>query len=115
MTSSTGGGCKLERLTLHLLDRLEPGHGRTPLHVACEISNLTRIPELLEADFDLLFVQGGKGLLAVAYLESAERLEMEKDVRQSVNDKTIEEARNIEKLFLRSDFPTPAGHVRLVR
>ncbi|KAF8460059.1 hypothetical protein BDZ91DRAFT_833398, partial [Kalaharituber pfeilii] len=39
---------RCEKIIFLLLDKLDPSHGRTPLHVAAEVGNLQRVKELAE-------------------------------------------------------------------
>jgi len=86
---------RVERLVLYLLDRLEPGHGRTALHIAMELGNFQRVVELIEEDFDALQVPDGAGLLPLHYMEDAETLQMQRATREDVTEATVANARRL--------------------
>ena len=86
---------KSERLILYLLDRLEPGHGRTPLHVACQVGNLRSVRQLIREDIEALNAQDANGSLPVDFIEDANALEAQRLTREDITEHTVANARRV--------------------
>ena len=86
---------KSERLILYLLDRLESNHGRTPLHVACQIGNLRRVQALVEEDFASLFATDSHGRLPIDFLEDPNLLEEQRFQREDISERTVSNAQRL--------------------
>lgn len=65
----------VEGVVLALLDRTDPGHGRTRLHVAAELGNRRRVVELIERGGMRAFTGDREKLLPTAYVEDFYALE----------------------------------------
>ena len=86
---------KSERLILYLLDRLEPGHGRTPLHVACQVGNLRHVRQIIQEDIEALNAEDANGSLPVDFIEDANALEEQRLTREDVTEHTVANARRV--------------------
>ncbi|WYZ39779.1 hypothetical protein EsH8_IV_000120 [Colletotrichum jinshuiense] len=88
----------MENIILSLLNKGDPGHGRTSLHVAVELGNLRRVVELIERHGHRFSVEDRDKLLPGAYLEDMSSLQE--------NGEEKEHVKNLEKLYeyLRLEF-----------
>ena len=85
---------KVEHCLLYLLDRLEPGHAKTPLHIAMELGNFRRVVEIVEQDFETMRVMDGKNCLPVEYIEDPCELEQELAMKnESITSHTVANAK----------------------
>ncbi|KAI9750887.1 MAG: hypothetical protein M4579_006263 [Chaenotheca gracillima] len=91
----------MEDIILALLSKIEPGHGRSNLHVAAELGNLRRVIELVEHEHMPLYFGDRDKKLPGAYIEDIKMLETlgEREsyienianVAEYISSKTLEE------------------------
>lgn len=102
----------VEEIILALLDRGDPGHGRTRLHIAVQLGNRARVVELVEEQGMRMFLGDRQKLTPGAFLEDLKELEESGED----DEEYLEELKLLQKYIQRkvveeviADSTTPEG------